>query len=86
LITRCGRSRSNSSAIPARSAISSRDSLKARIGRQARQPRLLEGDIVVVVEIVNADDFVAAREQALADMHADKPGGAGEQDLHGRLL
>ena len=59
---------------------------ETRVGRQTRESCLLEGDVVVVVEIVYPDDFVAAREQALADMHADKTRGAGEQDFHWRFL
>lgn len=50
--------------------------------REACQARLLETDIVVVVEIVQPDDFVATRQQALGDMHADETGGTGNQYFH----
>jgi hypothetical protein len=72
--------------MPARSAMSRREKPEARIGRQARQPRLLEGDVVVVVELSTPMTSSPRASKALADMHADKPGGAGDQDFHGRLL
>jgi hypothetical protein len=59
---------------------------EARIGRQARQARFLQRHVVVVVEVVDPDHFVAARQQTLADMHADKSGGAGNQNFHWALL
>ena len=46
------------------------------------QPRELQVDVVVLVEVVEPDDVVAAREQALRDVHADETGGAGDEDLH----
>ena len=49
---------------------------------QPRQSRLLQGDIVVVIEIVEADDLVAARQQALGDVGADEAGGASNEDFH----
>ena len=52
------------------------------VGLELFQPRQLQGRVVVVVEVVDADDFVAALQQDLCDVHADKPGGAGEQDFH----
>jgi hypothetical protein len=53
---------------------------EARVPPQLRQPRLLEGDVVVVVEAVDPDEVVAARQQAPADMKADEAGRAGHQD------
>ena len=47
------------------------------------QPRQLEARTVIIVEVVHPDHFVAARQQQLADVHADKPGGAGDQYFHG---
>ncbi len=49
---------------------------------QLRQTCFLERDFVVVVEVVDADHFVAARQQAQGGAHADKPGGAGDENFH----
>jgi hypothetical protein len=57
---------------------------KARLRRQPGQPGLLERRVVVVVEVVDADHLVAARQQALGHVHADEAGRAGDQDFHGR--
>jgi hypothetical protein len=56
--------------------------LKARLAREPRQAVMLELGVVVVVQIVQAHHLVAAGEQDLADMHADKAGRAGNQDFH----
>src|SRR5258706_14896471 len=40
----------------------------------AAQARLLEGHIIVSIEIVHTDDFVASREQPLNYVHADESG------------
>src|SRR5690606_27797744 len=56
----------------------------ARMVLEARQPRLLQGDVVVVVEVVEADDLVAARQQHLRDMTADEAGSAGDENLHAK--
>ena len=45
---------------------------------------MLEG--VVVVEVVEADDGVAAVEEGSGESAADEPGGAGEEDGHGDVL
>ena len=50
------------------------------------QPCELQVDVVVLVEVVEPDDGVAAREQALCDVHADETGGAGDEDLHVLVL
>ena len=47
------------------------------------EARLLEADVVVVVDDVEADDLVAAGEEALGDVVADEAGGAGDEDAHG---
>ena len=49
---------------------------------QAREAVLLQLHRVVRREVVDADDHVAALEQALRAVHADEPGGAGDQHLH----
>ena len=51
-----------------------------------RHERLLERRVVVVVQVVDAGDGVAAREQPQRGVHADEAGRAGEQDVHGRML
>ena len=53
---------------------------------EPRQPRVLQLDVVVVVEVVEADHLVAARQQALRDVHADEAGGAGDEDFHVLVL
>ena len=45
---------------------------------EARQPRLLQVHIVVVRQIVDAGDLVAAREQAHGEVGANEPGGTGD--------
>jgi len=42
----------------------------------------LAGGVVVVVQVVQADDRVAALEQRLGDVTADEAGGAGDEDSH----
>ncbi len=49
---------------------------------QLLQSRELEVDVVILVQVVETDDGVAAREQALRDVHADEAGGAGDEDFH----
>ena len=47
-----------------------------------RQPRLLQRDVVVVVEVVEPDDFVAALQQQLRGVEADEAGRAGDEEFH----
>jgi len=54
---------------------------KAGLTGQLRQTRFLEFDIVVVVEIVDADHFIPPCKQTLRGMHTNKPGAAGDQDF-----
>ncbi|GEC96027.1 hypothetical protein ZRA01_21000 [Zoogloea ramigera] len=54
------------------------------MGREARQAIELELDVVVIVEIVDADDLIAAGQQNLAGVHADKTGSTGDEDFHER--
>jgi len=51
--------------------------------RQPGQPGLLQRRIVVGVEIVDPDDLIPTRQQGGGTTHADKAGGAGNQDGHG---
>ncbi len=55
---------------------------KARVGADLLQARELEGNVVVVVEVIEADNFVAALEQHACGEVADEAGGAGNQELH----
>ena len=54
------------------------------VGRKAGQTIELELDFVIIVEVVETDDFVASRQKNLAGVHADKTGGAGNENFHGR--
>jgi hypothetical protein len=55
---------------------------KTRLRLQSGQPGLLEGDLVVVIEVVQPDDRLAARQQALGQMKTDETGRAGDQNRH----
>ncbi len=46
------------------------------------QPGLLEGDVVVVVEVVDTDHCGAAFEETAGDVHPDEAGGTGDEDVH----
>ena len=61
------------------------DEAKARLRRQPGEPVMLEAWVVVVVQVVEADDAVAAREQDLRDVHADEAGRTGDENLHGLM-
>ncbi len=51
---------------------------------QARQTRVLQRRVVIVVQVVDADHLVAPLEQRDGDVRTDETGSAGEQDLrHG---
>lgn len=51
-------------------------------GAQLLQPGFFEGGIVVVVEVVQANDFVAACQQYECCVHANKAGRTCEEDFH----
>ena len=55
---------------------------EAVVGRQARQPRLLEHHIIIRIEVVDADHRVAARQQRRRNVIADEPRRPGHQNLH----
>src|SRR5262249_25122272 len=44
------------------------------------------GGVERLVEVVDADDLVAAREQPLGDVRGDEAGGAGDEDEHQVLM
>ena len=48
------------------------DEAEAVVLGQPRQSRLLQGNVVVVVEVVQPQNIVTAREQPLRDMHPDE--------------
>src|SRR3954470_23975376 len=54
--------------------------------RQPGKARLLERRIVVRVDVVIAEHFIAARQQPFAESCADEAGGTGDEDAHGRVL
>ena len=53
-----------------------------RSALETREPVALECDRVVRIQVVDADDLVAACEQALGAMHADKSRASGHQYAH----
>ena len=57
-----------------------------RVGRQVGEVPLLVVERVIVVEVVEADDGVAAGEEGLGESAADEAGGAGDEHFHGGVL
>jgi hypothetical protein len=53
---------------------------------QSRQAVALELHVVVVVQVVQADNLVATVEQAQGRGHADETGSAGDENLHGSTV
>ena len=51
-------------------------------GTEPRKTRFLERRIVIGIEVVEADDLVAAREQALGHVITDEARGTGDQHAH----
>src|SRR5688572_18158982 len=62
------------------------DELKAVVALQLRKPGVLEIDVVIVVDVVEADDLVAARQQGPGGLRADETGDAGYEHLHSKNL
>ena len=54
--------------------------LEARVVVEDDQALLFEGRVVVVVQVVHADDAAAFVEEALGEVEADETGGAGDED------
>ena len=50
------------------------------------EPRLLERRIVIVIEVVDADDVVAALEEGTRSSRADEPRGSSNENSHGRPI
>ena len=59
------------------------DQAEVRVLLEDPVAALLQAGVVVPVEAVVADHFVAAVEQRLRDVKTDESGAAGEQDPHG---
>ena len=59
---------------------------EAAMRLQILQPRVLEYWIVLVVQIVAADDLVPLLQQVEADVHADEPGGTGDENFQATHL
>ena len=55
---------------------------EARGALKLCQPRLFQINVVIGIEIVEADDLFAPVEQRLSGMVTDEPGRAGDQDTH----
>ncbi len=58
------------------------DEAEVGMAGQAGQAALLERHFVVVVKVVEADNLIAAGQQAQGGGHADKTGGAGDENFH----
>ena len=58
----------------------SRNKAKAVIRFQLSQPRQLEPRIVVVIQVVEADDFLAGQQQCFRDMVADEARRPGDKN------
>ena len=50
--------------------------------RDIGEPVALELDIIIVVEVVDADDALPPRQQGTRDVRADEPGNPGHDDGH----
>ncbi len=56
--------------------------MKIRRAPEAAPGALVQGGIIVVVQIVESHDLLTAAEQRLTNMIADEPGGAGHEYGH----
>ena len=59
------------------------EAIAVRAGQRG-DPCLLQRRIVIIVDVVDAGDFLAAREQGFRYRIADEAGGAGNEDGHGK--
>ena len=53
-----------------------------RVDPRLGQASVLEADVIIIVQVVEADHLVPPLEEAPDDMEADEPGRARDQDLH----
>ncbi len=63
-----------------------RRKLKSVAPLQLCEARFLELGIVVAVDVIDADDLVAAIEKALRRVEADEPRSAGNQEFHASII
>jgi len=68
-----------------RGSIGEVEAVEAEVGvtGEAGEAGFLEADVVVVVEVVETDDLIAAGEEFFGRVVADEAGGAGDEDAHG---
>ena len=59
---------------------------EAALWYEAREPRLLQRRVVVVVEVVKTHNLLAAIEKDMRDMRADEARGTSDKNCHGRSL
>ena len=87
---RCRRSRCVSVKLVQRFGIGEVDAFEAEpvaeLLLQLVEPRLLQRRIVIIVEIVDADDLVAALQQRARRRRADEPRSPRDQNSHGRSI
>src|SRR5690606_31339899 len=57
---------------------------KARKALELREPRFLQRDVVVLVEVVEPDNLVPSRQELARRVKADEAGRAGDKDFHSR--
>ena len=60
----------------------SADESKPRSIDEKFEPVLFEADVVVGIEVVEPDNFIATSEQSLSGMKANETGSASDEDLH----
>src|SRR5260221_8100805 len=54
---------------------------ESRLNLELRQAGLFQPHVVVRIEIVEADDLAAARQQSATDVKPDEAGGAGDESF-----
>ncbi len=59
---------------------------KAGLPEQSLQPGLLQADVVIVVEVIDTNDFVTPCQQPPGHMEADEPRASRYQNPHAPLL
>jgi hypothetical protein len=62
------------------------DEPESSVRGQLRQASTLQGNVVVRVEVVDANDGIAALEETLAEMKPDETRCTGHEDFHDAIL
>jgi len=57
------------------------DEPESGVRREPREARLLQGNVVVVVEVIEAENVVAPREEPLGDVHSDESRCSRDEDF-----